>query len=212
MTKLCRIIIAMTLAWAAGNALAQYASVPDEDLFRTDEQRYGHLQYFGFYASAMAHWNFTEDLAPFTNLTWIHVGSAADEAGAIDAMVERMRQARDAGVQAVLSLEPFLFENKRGDLRPDGAAEDFLVELRARLEYEDLLDTLLIFTGAPFAMLESVGAEAATAFGELAEGRELEKPSALWADDADSALSTDAGTAPPADLVETPVSQVRGRF
>jgi hypothetical protein len=137
-------IAIIALAWAAGDALAQYASVPEENLFQTDQQRYGHLQYFGFYASAMAHWNFTEDLAPFTNLTWIHVGSAADEAGAIDAMVERMHQAREAGVQAVLSIEPFLFANKSGDLRPDGATEDFLVELRARLEYEELLDTLLM--------------------------------------------------------------------
>lgn len=28
-----------------------------------------HLAYFGFYASAMGHWNFTEELAPSTNLT-----------------------------------------------------------------------------------------------------------------------------------------------
>jgi hypothetical protein len=132
------------MAWTACDALAQYASVAEDDLFRTDERRYGHLQYFGFYASAMAHWNFTEELAPFTNLTWIHVGSADDEAGAIDTMVERMRQARGAGVQAVLSLEPFLFANKRGDLRPDEDTEHFLVELRARLEHEELLDTLLM--------------------------------------------------------------------
>ena len=144
MRRFFHYIAIIALTWAVGDARAQYASVPEEDLFQTDEQRYGHLQYFGFYASAMAHWNFTEDLAPFTNLTWIHVGSAADEAGAIEAMVERMRQARDAGVQAVLSIEPFLFANKSGDLRPDGATEDFLVELRARLEYEELLDTLLM--------------------------------------------------------------------
>jgi hypothetical protein len=137
-------ILILLLSCVAGNALAQYAAVPEEDLFRSDERRYGHLQYFGFYASAMAHWNFTEELAPFTNLTWIHVGSRNDEAGAIDAMVERMLQARAAGVQAVLSIEPFVFLNERGDLRPDEDTEDFLVELRARIEYEGLLDTLLM--------------------------------------------------------------------
>jgi hypothetical protein len=144
MTRLFRLIVILGLSWATVDAVAQYGSVPDEDMYRTDERRYGHLEYFGFYASAMAHWNFTEELAPFTNLTWIHVGSATDEAGAIDAMVERMLQARDAGVQAVLSIEPFLFLNQRGDLRPDEDTEDFLVDLRARLEYEGLLDTLLM--------------------------------------------------------------------
>ena len=144
MRRIFHYIAVVALAWMSGETMAQYASIPEADLFRTDEQRYDHLEYFGFYASAMAHWNYTEDLAPCTNLTWIHDGSAADEAGAIDAMVERMRQARDAGVQAVLSLEPFLFANKRGDLRPDVDTEGFLVELRARLESEELLDTLLM--------------------------------------------------------------------
>jgi len=144
MRRLFRFIVIVTLLWAASDALAQYGSVPDEDIYRSDERRYGHLDYFGFYASAMAHWNFTEELAPFTNLTWIHVGSANDEAAAIDAMVERMQQARGAGVQAVLSIEPFLFLNQRGDPRPDADTEDFLVELRARIEYEGLFDTLLM--------------------------------------------------------------------
>lgn len=144
MTRFSNYLAAIVLACAAGSVQAQYAGVAEENLFRTDEQRYSHLRYFGFYASAMAHWNFTEELAPFTNLTWIHVGSVDDEAGAIDAMVERMLQARDAGVQAVLSIEPFLFLNQRGDLRPDADIENFLIELRARLEYEGLLDTLLM--------------------------------------------------------------------
>jgi hypothetical protein len=144
MTWFSKFIVFLMLAGAAGGALAQYGSVPDEDLFHSDEQRYGHLEYFGFYASAMGHWNFTRELAPYTNLTWIHIGSADDQAGAIEAMVERLREARDAGVQGVLSIEPFLFLNLRGDLRPDADIEDFLVELRARLEFEGLLDTLLM--------------------------------------------------------------------
>jgi len=40
-------IAIIALAWAAGDALAQYASVPEENLFQTDQQRYGHLRYFG---------------------------------------------------------------------------------------------------------------------------------------------------------------------
>lgn len=144
MTRFSDYLAAIILACAVGSAQAQYAGVAGDNLFRTDERRYGHLRYFGFYASAMAHWNFTEELAPFTNLTWIHVGSADDEAGAIDAMIERMLQARAAGVQAVLSIEPFLFLNERGDLRPDRDTENFLVELRARIEHEGLLDTLLM--------------------------------------------------------------------
>jgi len=144
MKRFFRYLVAMALFCSAGNALAQYAGVADSDVFRTDQRRYGHLQYFGFYASAMGHWNYTQELAPWTNLTWIHVGSAADEAGAIDAMVLRMQEAREAGVQAVLSIESFLFQNQRGDPRPEADIEDFLVELRARLEFEGLLETLLM--------------------------------------------------------------------
>jgi hypothetical protein len=144
MTRLFRYLVGIALACSAGSALAQYASVANEDVFRTDQRRYGHLQYFGFYASAMGHWNYTRELAPWTNLTWIHVGSAADEAGAIEAMVLRLREAHEAGVRAVLSIESFLFQNQRGDLRPEADIEDFLVELRARLEFENLLDTLLM--------------------------------------------------------------------
>jgi len=142
--RLWAYLVAVVLASAVGDSMGQYSNVSAEDVFRTDARRYAHLEYFGFAASAMGHWNFTQELAPFTNLTWIDVGSAADEAGAIDAMVERMRQARVAGVKAVLTIDSFLFENLRGDLRPDEDIEDFLVELRARLEFEDLLDTLLM--------------------------------------------------------------------
>jgi len=132
------------LTGAAGDIMAQYSAVPEGDMFRTDARRYGHLEFFGFFASAVGHWNFTQELAPFTNMTFIQTGSAADEPGAIDAMVERLRQAQDAGVRAVLSIGPFLFLNLRGDLRPDEDIENFLVELRARLEFEGLLDTVLM--------------------------------------------------------------------
>lgn len=130
------------MLWGGGNALAQYANVPADQVFRTDQERYGHIEYFGFYASAMGHWNFTEELAPFTNLTWIHVGSADDEPAAIEAMLERLREARAAGVRATLSIEPLLFLNLAGDPRPDEDIEDFLVELRAHIEEEGLLDTV----------------------------------------------------------------------
>jgi len=103
-----------------------------------------HLEYFGFYASAMGHWNFTRDLAPFGNLTWIHHGGADDPAAAIPAIVERVREAREAGVEAVLSIEPMLFQNARGKPRPDDEIEDLLIDLRARLELEGLLDTVVM--------------------------------------------------------------------
>jgi hypothetical protein len=142
MTRLAKVTLAAAMLWGGGNALAQYANVPADQVFRTDQERYGHIEYFGFYASAMGHWNFTEELAPFTNLTWIHVGSADDEPAAIEAMLERLREARAAGVRATLSIEPLLFLNLAGDPRPDEDIEDFLVELRAHIEEEGLLDTV----------------------------------------------------------------------
>ena len=124
------------------DVFAQYSVLSKEDSFRSAERRYGHLEYFGFYASAMDSWNFTKELAPFTNLTWIHVSSADDPAAATDKIIQRLREARNVGVQAVLSIEPFLFLNERGDLRSDSEITDFLVELRAHIEYEHLLDTV----------------------------------------------------------------------
>ena len=59
------IVLALT-AWVLP-AAAQYETLPEESLFRTEERRYGHLEYFGFYASAMAHWNFTGEL-----VSWCH--------------------------------------------------------------------------------------------------------------------------------------------
>jgi hypothetical protein len=130
------------LAFASGPALAQYENWPQEDLFDGKGERYGHLEYFGFYASAMGGWNFTRDLAPFTNLTWIKTGSASDPGAAITEMVSRLQEAKDAGVMAVLDLEYFLFQDEQGNPRPPSEIEDFLIELRAHLEVDDLLDTL----------------------------------------------------------------------
>lgn len=103
---------------------------------------YAHLRYFGFYASAMGHWNFTEELAPFTNLTWIHLGAASNPAAAIGDIVARLEQARIAGVQAVLSIDPFLFLDRAGTLRGDVETRDLLIELRARIEAAGLIDTV----------------------------------------------------------------------
>jgi hypothetical protein len=132
-------LTAATPAWGAadGRAWAAAGEGPADPA-----PAYGHLQYFGFYASAMGRWNFTQDLAPVSNLTWIHLGTTDDPAAAVPGIVERVREARDAGVQAVLSIEPLLFLNRRGKPRPDAEIEDLLIDLRARLELEGLLDTV----------------------------------------------------------------------
>ena len=137
-------LFALALACGAGAAGAQSKSDLVEDVDSAPAPSYGHLRYFGFYASAMGRWNFTAELAPFTNLTWIHVGSGDAPEAALEAMLQRLREAGEAGVEATLSIEPFLFRNLRGDLRPDGEIEDFLVELRARIEVEGLLDTVAL--------------------------------------------------------------------
>ena len=130
--------LAAAPAWGAADPRAAW---PEKTAAATTPDT-GHLQYFGFYASAMGHWNFTRELAPFGNLTWIHLGSAADPAAALPDIVARLQEARDAGVQAVLSIEPFLFENSAGTPRPDDAIEDLLIELRARIEVAGLLDAV----------------------------------------------------------------------
>lgn len=142
MKKLFSSLLFIILAFVTTDVLAQYATPPKEDLFRSPERRYGHLEYFGFYASAMGNWNFTEKLSPFTNLTWIHIGAANYPRSATKLIIQRLEQARDAGVQATLSLEPFLFMNERGDLRSDNDTENFLIELRAQIEHAGLLDTV----------------------------------------------------------------------
>lgn len=117
------------------------ASARAEDTVRTANP-HGHLEYFGFYASAMGRWNFTRELAPFTNLTWIHVGSGDDPAAGAREIVARVAEAEEAGVQAVVALAPYLFVNEAGLRRPDAEIEAFLVDLRARLENRGLVDTV----------------------------------------------------------------------
>jgi hypothetical protein len=129
-------------AWLAGGGVAAADDPPETAPPEAIDAP--HVQYFGFYASAMAHWNFTQELAPFTNLTWIHVGSGDRPVDGARETVERLREAREAGVSAVLSLEPFLFADARGTPRDDEDIEAFLVELRARIEEEDLLDTVAL--------------------------------------------------------------------
>jgi hypothetical protein len=139
-----RTLLALTLTFAsvAAAAPAQRLSFVDPSDAPASGSAYGHLQYFGFYASAMGPWNYTAELAPFTNLTWIHLGSVSNPAAAIPEFVTRLDEARVAGVQAVLSIEALLFLNERGDPRPDVETEDLLIELRARIEEKGLLDTV----------------------------------------------------------------------
>ena len=54
----------------------------------------------------------------------------------------KRREARDAGVQAVLSIEAFLFQDQSGNPRSEYEIEEFLIELRARIEIENLQGTL----------------------------------------------------------------------
>ena len=98
-------LIMSALLSSPAAALAGYANVEQERIHKGHQGRYGHLEYFGFYASAMRHWNFTAELAPFTNLTWIEVAST-DEA------VARVAEARDNGVKAVLSVQAFAFDSE----------------------------------------------------------------------------------------------------
>lgn len=91
MIKLLVPILAVLLAGVPGAALAQYASASPDDIHRSDERRYGHLEYFGFYASAMGAWNVTQELAPFTNLTWIHIGRSDNVQADIERLVQRLR-------------------------------------------------------------------------------------------------------------------------
>jgi hypothetical protein len=90
----------------------------------------------------MGGWNFTEELAPHTNLTWIHVGLNGSREEAIAEILRRLQQASDAGVQAALSIDPFLFVPEVGELKPDSEIEEFLVELRAQIEFSELLDAV----------------------------------------------------------------------
>ena len=121
-------------AYAAG-APAQgegYRGVGADAIYGNAARRFGHLEYVGFYASAQQHWEFTEELAPFTNLTWVSLYSADD-------IVARISAARDAGVKAVLSVQPHVFD-RNFRKKPDYMAS--LAALQQRLLYEDLIDTV----------------------------------------------------------------------
>lgn len=142
MRQLFLILLALGAAGPAWGAPAPADQRTEKFAAASPANAPGHLRYFGFYASAMGHWNFTRDLAPFGNLTWIHVGSSLDPDAAIPGLIERLGEARDVGVQAVLSIEPILFSDRRGTPRPDDEVEDLLIELRARIELEGLLDTV----------------------------------------------------------------------
>ena len=118
MLKLIITISVILISALAPPAWAQ--SWSDEGLSgKVSQPDYSHLEYFGFYASAMGPWNFTGELAPWTNLTWIHVGSWDFPEAAIDDFMERMQQAQDAGVQATLSIESLLFTSRAGELRDE---------------------------------------------------------------------------------------------
>ena len=103
----------------------------------------------------MGNWNYTKELASFTNLTWVHINSTQDPAAAIETIIQRVSEARDAGVQATLSIEPFLFTGDKGKLRSDVDIEDFLIELRAQLEFFGLLGTVAMIypMDEPFRVL-----------------------------------------------------------
>ncbi|MEM1412627.1 MAG: hypothetical protein AAGH19_09750 [Pseudomonadota bacterium] len=150
-------LVTSLVLWASGSSLAQAQWVtgpvavppgPQTSVAEADHQDdtpiVGHVEHFGFYASAMNHWNYTAELAPFTTLTWIHVYVGDNRTAAMQDMVARVREARDHDVQAVLSLEPFLFANAEGTPLPDAVIEETLIDLRARLENEELLDTVLM--------------------------------------------------------------------
>lgn len=104
--------LAALIAALAGPAMASsYQGVSADNIYKSKQQRYGHLKYMGFYASAMQHWNFTSELAPFTNLTWVDTSNQ-------DKILARVQEARDAGVGVVLSVQPLVF-NADYELRDD---------------------------------------------------------------------------------------------
>ncbi len=128
-------LLFLSLALFAPLASAKhYRKVDPDQLIIDRDSRYGHLQYMGFYASAMHHWNFTRELAPFTNLTWISHSN-------VDQVIQRMQDARSAGVQVVLDVKPFVFDS---DYRLQADYLSRLSDLRQRIEYEGLVDQLLM--------------------------------------------------------------------
>ncbi|MEH6569974.1 MAG: hypothetical protein V7709_12920, partial [Halioglobus sp.] len=110
---------------AAGNDNTETISV-----LNSKQKRYGHLEYVGFYASAMRHWNFTEALSGVTNITWI-------ESSSTETLMTRIAEAKNSGVKVVLSVQPLIFD-------PDYVVKsDFLYKLsnlQQRIAAEGLLE------------------------------------------------------------------------
>jgi hypothetical protein len=121
-------IVALFLAILTPAMASTYQGIPKESIFKSSERRYGHLEYMGFYASAMQHWNFTGELAPFTNLTWIATSNR-------DLILDRLREAGEKGVGAVLSVQPLIFDAQYR-LRPDYLNN--LARLQQRIDAEGL--------------------------------------------------------------------------
>ncbi|MEM1113177.1 MAG: hypothetical protein AAGI11_14795 [Pseudomonadota bacterium] len=131
---LAALLLGVLLSTAAKAQVDNYFEIPGSELFTSKDARYGHLRHVGFYGSAMRHWNFTEELAPFTNLTWIEIRN-------IDATIERMHEARDAGVNVVLSVQAMVFDSDYL-LRDDYLFT--LSTLRERIDAEGLEDIILM--------------------------------------------------------------------
>ncbi len=119
----------MTLGTLSAGA-RDYAEVAQDQLYVGTERRYEHLEYFGFYASDMAHWRFAAALAPVTNLTWI-------EQSDVESTVERLADAAASDVEAVISLERLIFDDSL-HLRADYLYT--LADLEQTLFYAGLLD------------------------------------------------------------------------
>lgn len=129
---LCAALALFLISLATPSFASSYSDIDSESIYQSKDERYGHLEYVGFYASAMQHWNYTDALAPYTNLTWLAVYDA-------DTIVERIRQAEAAGVKVVLSIQPHLFD-QNFQRKPEYANE--LAELQQRLLYEGLVDNI----------------------------------------------------------------------
>jgi hypothetical protein len=116
------------LAIAPAAMAKDYVDIPPDSIYSDAEERYDHLEYFGFYASAMRQWNFTEFLSPVTNITWVEMPK-------IDDVIIRVQEAADNNVKVALSVQPFIFDTSI-NLKPDYYQS--LVELESRLAQENL--------------------------------------------------------------------------
>ncbi|MEH6588604.1 MAG: hypothetical protein V7746_00025 [Halioglobus sp.] len=122
-------ILALLLTSPA--ALAKdYVDVPPELIYSSADERYSHLAYFGFFASAMRQWNFTEYLSPVTNVTWVELPKIED-------VIIRVREAADNDVKVALHVQPFIFDTGI-NLKP--GYYQTLIELESRLAEEGLTE------------------------------------------------------------------------